>query len=184
MFPTILKTQQCSPQIQKFGQKWSFSPKSSKINKNWCFFKFLQHIFSVPPEVPWIWFLRSYDFFWQKYEILNKKNVWKKTTKSTFFFFFFEYSNNYFFSAFLMQKPRLFNVYLFFEKKVLFCFFSFKNCFCSKSHIFVKKSRMIFKNHTQGTSEGTLKICRRNLKKHQFLLIFDDFGKKFDFHQI
>ena len=85
LFPTILWPQQCSPQIQKFGQKWSFSPKSSKINKNWFFFKFLRQIFRVPPEVHWVWFLRSYDFFWQKYEILNKKNFWKKKQKALSF---------------------------------------------------------------------------------------------------
>ena len=70
-----------------------------------------------------------------------------------------------------------------FEKKklkVLFVFF-FKNFFCSKSHIFVKKSRMTPKIIPNVLQEGTLKICRRNLKKNQFLLIFDDFGKKFDF---
>ena len=37
------------------------------------------------------------------------------------------------------------------------------------------------KNHTQGTSGGALKICRRNLKKNQFLLIFDDFGENVHF---
>ena len=72
-------------------------------------------------------------------------------------------------------------MYIFFLKsKVLFVFF-FKNCFCSKSHIFVKKKSYDLKNHTQGTSGGTLKICRRNLKKNQFLLIFDDFGEKLHF---
>ena len=83
-------------------------------------------------------------FFWQKYEILNKTKILKKKTKSTFFFFFSNTVTIIFFSALLMQKPRLFNVYLFFEKKVLFVFF-FKNFFCSKSHIFVKKSRMTSK---------------------------------------
>ena len=50
-----------------------------------------------------------------------------------------------------------------------------------KISYFCQKKSYDLKNHTQGTSGGTLKICRRNLKKNQFLLIFDDFGKKFGF---
>ena len=54
--------------------------------------------------------------------------------------------------------------------------------FVAKSHNFVKKTPYDLKNHTQRTSGGTLKICRRNLKtKNQFLLIFDDFGEKLHF---
>jgi len=37
--------------------------------------------------------------------------------------------------------------------------------------------RYELENHTQGTSGGTLNICRWNFEKNQFLLIFDDFGK-------
>ena len=79
LFPTILWTQKWVPQIQKFGQKWEFSPKSSKINKNWFFFlKFLWQNFRVPPEVSWVWFLGSYNFFSPNYDILNKTNFLTK----------------------------------------------------------------------------------------------------------
>ena len=86
LFPTILKTHKLPSKTPKFGGKSNFLPKSSKINKNWFFFKFLRQIFRVPPEVPWVWFLRSYDFFWQKYEILNKNNFEKKKNKKHFLF--------------------------------------------------------------------------------------------------
>ena len=66
------------------------------------------------------------------------------------------------------------------KKKVLFVVF-FQKIFFFQNLIFLPKKWYDLKNHTQGTSGGTLKICRRNLKKNQFLLIFDDFGKKFDF---
>ena len=183
LFPTILKTHKLPSKTPKFGGKSNFLPKSSKINKNWFFFKFLRQFFRVPPEVHWVWFLGSYDFFWQKYEILNKKNFWKKKTKSTFNFFFSNTVTIIFFSALLMQKPRLFNVYLFFWKQSACCFltFFFQKFFLFKISYFCQKKSYDLKNHTQGTSGGTLKNCRRNLKKNQFLLIFDDFGKKFDF---
>ena len=63
----------------------------------------------------------------------------------------------------------------FFEKNFLFF------CFSSKYHNFVKKKSYGLEKHTQGTSGGILKICRRNLKKHQFLLIFDDFRQNWHF---
>ena len=82
-----------------------------------------------------------------------------------------------------MQKPRLFNVYFFLKRKC-FLFFFFQKFFLFKISYFCQKKSYDLKNHTQGTSGGTLKICRRNLKKNQFLLIFDDFVKNFIFDQI
>ena len=72
LFSTILWTHKWVPQIQKFGQKWQISPKSSKILKYWWFFKFHRQIFRVPPKVPWVWFLRSYVLYWQSYDFLKK----------------------------------------------------------------------------------------------------------------
>ena len=66
------------------------------------------------------------------------------------------------------------------KKESAFCFF-FQKFFLFKISYFCQKQSYDLKNHTQCTSGGTLKNCRRNLKKNQFLLIFDDFGKKFDF---
>ena len=66
------------------------------------------------------------------------------------------------------------------KKESAFCFFLFKDVFMIKISYFCQHQSYDLKNHTQGTSGGTLKICRRNLKKNRFLLIFDDFGKKFD----
>ena len=70
-----------------------------------------------------------------------------------------------------------------FEKKKLkvLLFFFFSKIFLFKISDFCQKKSYDLKIHTQCTSGGTLKICRRNLKKNQFLLIFHDFGKKFDF---
>ena len=137
LFPTILWPQQCSPQIQIFGQKWSFSPKSSKINKNWFFFKFLRQIFRVPSEVPWVWFWGHTTFF---DKIMR---FWKKKTKSTFFSKTRYTLNNIVFCIKSALKKIIVTV---FEKKKesAFCFF-FQKFFCSKSHIFVKKSRMTSK---------------------------------------
>ena len=84
LFPTILRTHKWPPQIKKYGQKWQILPKSSKINKKWFFFKFLPQISRVPPKVPWVWFLRLYNLFWQNYEILNK-NCFPKEKKSKHF---------------------------------------------------------------------------------------------------
>ena len=76
LFPTILWTHKWAPQIQKFGQKWQISPKSSKIQKYWWFFKFHRQIFRIPPKVPWVWFLRSYVPYWQNYDFLKKSIFW------------------------------------------------------------------------------------------------------------
>ena len=66
-------------------------------------------------------------------------------------------------------------------KRKCFLFFFFQKFFLFKISYFCQKKSYELKNYTQGTSGGTLKICRWNLKKNQFLLIFDDFSKKFDF---
>ena len=66
------------------------------------------------------------------------------------------------------------------QKESAFCFF-FSKIFLFKISYFCQKKLYDLKNHTHGTSGGTLKICRRNLKKINFLLIFDDFGEKLHF---
>ena len=119
-------------------------------------------------------------FLTKIWDFEQKKFLKKKKQKALSFFFFSNTVTIIFFSAFLMQKPRLFNVYLFFWKESAFCFF-FQKFFLFKISYFCQKKSYDLKNHTQGTSGGTLKICRRNLKKNQFLLIFDDFGEKLHF---
>ena len=73
LFPTILRTHKWPPENQKYLAYPNYLPKSSKINKCWFVFKFLRQIFRIPPEVPRIWFSRSYDCFWQNYDLLKSK---------------------------------------------------------------------------------------------------------------
>ena len=61
LFPMALWTHKWDPENQNIYKKLTFLPKSWKINKNLFVFKFLPKIFRIPPEVPWVWFLSSYD---------------------------------------------------------------------------------------------------------------------------
>ena len=78
-------------------------------------------------------------------------------------------------------KSRLF----FFLRSFTFFFFIrlFTFFFEFKILSFRQKDSENHKILRQNTLESKLKICRRNCHKNQHLLIFDDFGKIFDFGQ-
>ena len=80
LFPRALEAHKWMSQNPKFEQKSKFSPKSQKINICWFLSKFHRQSFRRPHKVPLVWFLWSYDFFWQNYEIL-KKNFFSKKKK-------------------------------------------------------------------------------------------------------
>ena len=82
--------------------------------------------------------MRSYDFFWQKYEILNKKKFWKKTTKSTFFSKKKYTLNNLGFCIKSALKKIIVTVCEKNKKKVLFVFF-FQKFFLFKISYFCQK---------------------------------------------
>ena len=180
LFPTILKTHKLPSKTPKFGGKSNFLPKSSKINKNWFFFKFLRQIFRVPPEVPWVWFLRSYDFFLTKIWDFEQKKSLKKKTKSTLLSKKRYTLNNLGFCIKSALKKIIVTVFEK-KKKIVLVVFFFQKFFLFKISYFCQKKSYDLKNYTQCTSGGTLKICRRNLKKNQFLLIL---VKNFIFDQI
>ena len=164
LFPTILKTHKLPSKTPKFGGKSNFHQnhqKSTKIDfvSNFCdrsleyLLKYLEYDF---------W---GHTTFFDKNMRFWTKTIFEKKKKKALSFQKIIYIEQ---SRFCIKSALKNNCYCIRKKKkkVLFVVF-FKNFFV-QNLIFCQKKSYDLKNHTQGTSGGTLKICRRNLKKINF----------------